>query len=168
MKMPLTILILILAFNIKAQERSKIYYDNRDSSIVKFFSHSEVPRILAENPSFGFTTVNFSVSKEGKIISIDDLIKSEDIFFRTAKNAIEKSSGKWIIKPGLEEQTFQITFLIIGDKLASRTKLERSVSDVKPPLKPYIQYDGIPKELTLLPTTKIVFKEIVVKSHIVQ
>ncbi|CAM4064104.1 hypothetical protein SAMN06265348_102179 [Pedobacter westerhofensis] len=166
MRMTLTILILILAFTVKAQENSKIYYDNRDSSVVKFFSQSEVPRILAENPRFGFTTINFSVSREGKIISIIDLIKSEDIFFSIAKIAIEKSSGKWIIKPGVQEQTFQITFFIIGDKLASRKKSEQYAENIKPLLRSYIQYEGNPKELTLLPTIDLVFKEIVVETHI--
>ncbi|CAM4231837.1 hypothetical protein SAMN06265348_107184 [Pedobacter westerhofensis] len=151
--------LLLLTLNAVAQQPIKIYYDNRDSSVVKFFTHVEVPLILAANPRFGFSTVSFSVSNEGKVTSIHNLLKPDDLFFITAKAVIEKSSGKWNIKPGIPEQNFEITFFVISDSLASRKKLEQYNPDIKPLLKPYIQYYDVPQELTLLPTITIIFKE---------
>jgi hypothetical protein len=168
MKSVLILFLFVFTLNGKAQEHNKIYYDNRDSSVVKFFSQQEVPLILAANPGFGFSTVSFSVSNEGKVTSIHNLLESNDLFFLTAKTVLEKSSGKWNIRPGLPQQTFQITFFVISDKLASLQKLKQYDEDNLPPLNPYIRYYDVPQELTLLPTIKIVFKEKVIKKKIIE
>lgn len=166
MRTPLILLSLLLSLSLRAQEKFKIYYDNRDNTVVRFLGQPTVPLMLAENAMSGFSTVNFSVSKEGKIVSIHNLLKSDNLFFKTAKDAIEKSSGNWIIKPGLKEQTFQVTFFITSERLDSLRKVTGVKENFQTPLSQHVQYDGMPQDLTLLPTIDIIFKQSVVKREI--
>ena len=155
------ILLLVLTFSLglKAQHEYVLYYDNRDSSVVKFLSEPKVSRMLEENEMWGFSTVDFTVSDKGKVIAIHNLLHQEDLIFNTAKAAIERSSGCWIIKSGLKEQNFQITFLIISTRLDSLRETDPKNSVFKIPLDSYIKYNDSPKELTILPTVTILFKE---------
>ena len=159
MKASIILFILTLSLGLRAQHKYVLYYDNRDSSVVNFFSEPKVSLMLEENPRCGFSTVNFTVSDKGKVIAIHNLLNQEDLFFRTAKNAIERSSNSWIIKSGLKEQNFQITFFIISTRLDSLRKTDASNSKFKMPLDSYIKYNDNPKELTILPTVTILFKE---------
>jgi hypothetical protein len=152
-------ILLISCLGVKAQDKMKIYYDNRDNSIVKFLSQPDVSLILAENPTSGFSTVNFVVSKVGKVISIRNLLESKDLSFRAAREALEKSSGSWIIKQGLDKQMFQITFYVISTRLDSLKKLDVSEKKIQVSLNQYIKYNDQPIEITLLPTVKILYKE---------
>lgn len=165
MKTPLILLCLFISFTIKAQEL-QIYYDNRDNTVERSLGQPTVPLILAENAMAGFSTVNFTVSKEGKIVSIQNLLKSDNLFFKTAKDALEKSSGNWMIKPGLSEQTFQITFFITSERLDSLRKAGHEQENSHVPSSQYVRYDDTPKELTILPTINIVYKQRVYKREI--
>jgi hypothetical protein len=159
MKASFILFILTLSLGLKAQHKYVLYYDNRDSSVVNFFSEPKVSLMLEENPRCGFSTVNFTVSDKGKVIAIHNLLNQDDLFFETAKNAIERSSSSWIIKSGLKEQNFQITFFIISNRLDSLRKTDASNSKFKIPLDSYVKYNDNPKELTILPTITIIFKE---------
>ncbi|MBB6498954.1 hypothetical protein [Pedobacter cryoconitis] len=159
MKTLIFLFILTLSLGLKAQHKYVLYYDNRDSSVVNFFSDPKVSRMLEENPRCGFSTVNFTVSEKGKVIAIHNLNNQDDLFFKTAKEAIERSSDSWIIKSGLKEQNFQITFFIISTRLDSLRKSDPKNSVFKVPLNSYIKYNDNPKELTILPTVTVLFKE---------
>lgn len=159
MKSCIILFILTLSLGLKAQHKYVLYYDNRDSSVVNFFSEPRVSLMLEENPRCGFSTVNFTVSDKGRVIALHNLLHQDDLFFKTAKDAIERSSGTWIIKSGLKEQNFQITFFIISTRLDALRKSDPKNSAFKIPLDSYIKYNDNPKELTILPTVTILFKE---------
>ncbi|MBB6503006.1 hypothetical protein [Pedobacter cryoconitis] len=168
MKTFITLLLLTLSISLKAQQKSTIYYDNRDNSVVNFFSKPNVSKMLAENSMCGFSTINFTVSDKGKVIAIQNLLNVQGLFFRTAKDAIERSSGSWIIKPGLKEQTFQISFFITTDRLDSLRIAGKNKDEFQIPVDRYVNYNDTPKELTILPTIKIIYKQAASKPFIVQ
>jgi hypothetical protein len=159
MKFKLLLLGVLLSFTIKAQQVGKIYYDNRNNSVVEYFRKSKVLPMLSENNMSGFSTVMVRVSKAGKIVSITDLLNSNNVFFLVAKDAINSSDGKWVIKPGVNNQTFQITFYMISGKKDSLRRSGRLVVDLQKPFGLNIDYNSEPIEVTLLPTVKIVYKE---------
>jgi hypothetical protein len=159
MKFKLLLLGVLLSFTIKAQQVRKIYYDNRNNSVVEYFRKSKVLPMLSENNMSGFSTVMVRVSKAGKIVSITDLLNSNNVFFLVAKDAINSSDGKWVIKPGINNQTFQITFYMISGKKDSLRRSGRLVVDLQKPFGLNIDYNSEPIEVTLLPTVKIVYKE---------
>jgi hypothetical protein len=159
MKFKLLLLGVLLSFTIKAQRVGKIYYDNRNNSVVEYFRKSKVLPMLSENNMSGFSTVMVRVSKAGKIVSITDLLNSNNVFFLVAKDAINSSDGKWVIKPGINNQTFQITFYMISGKKDSLRRSGRLVVDLQKPFGLNIDYNSEPIEVTLLPTVKIVYKE---------
>jgi hypothetical protein len=159
MKFKLLLLGVLLSFTIKAQQVGKIYYDNRNNSVVEYFRKSKVLPMLSENNMSGFSTVMVRVSKAGKIVSITDLLNSNNVFFLVAKDAINSSDGKWVIKPGINNQTFQITFYMISGKKDSLRRSGRLVVDLQKPFGLNIDYNSEPIEVTLLPTVKIVYKE---------
>ncbi|QNK64817.1 hypothetical protein H7F33_10195 [Pedobacter sp. PAMC26386] len=168
MKIFTTLLLLTVSISLRAQQKNSIYYDNRDNSVVNFFSKPNVPKMLAENPMSGFSTINFTVSEKGKVIAIQNLINVQGLFFGTAKDAIEKSSGSWIIKSGLKEQTFQITFFITSNRLDSIRVAGKNKNEFQIPVDRYINYNDSPKEVTILPTIKIIYKQAALKPFIVQ
>jgi hypothetical protein len=159
MKFKLLLFGVLLSCTIKAQQVGKIYYDNRNNSVVEYFRKSKVLPMLSENNMSGFSTVIVRVSKEGKIVSITDLLKSNNVFFLVAKDAINNSDGKWVIRPGINYQTFQITFYMISGKKDSLRRSGRLVVDLQKPFGLNIDYNSEPIEVTLLPTVKIIYKE---------
>jgi len=159
MKTFITLLLLTFSIGLNAQQKNYIYYDNRDSSVVNFFKEPKVSLMLAENPMCGFSTVNFTVSDNGKVIAIQNLLNVQGLFWGTAKDAIERSSGSWIIKPGLKEQTFQITFFVTSGRLDSLRTTGKDKEDFQIPVDRNINYNGPPKEVTISPTIKIIYKE---------
>lgn len=158
MKTTILLLLSVISLTINAQQRAKIYYDNRDNSIVNFFNTSNVLPILAENPISGFSTLIFSVSKNGEITSVTNLIKSDDVIFLAAKDIIKKSSGNWVIKPKVTSQIFQITFYMQSDEMDSLRKIGHSVIDLQKPHGEHVEYKDRPVEITLLPTINLIFK----------
>ncbi|QNK64549.1 hypothetical protein H7F33_08745 [Pedobacter sp. PAMC26386] len=85
------------------------------------------------------------------------------VMFQIAKNAIERSNTYWSIKPGLKEQTFQITFSIISDKMVTIIKSDKNNNIFEMSLDRHINYKDAPKELTILPTITIIYKEVVIQ-----
>jgi hypothetical protein len=100
-----------------------------------------------------------SVSKEGKVLSINNLLKANDIFFLAAHDAINNYDGKWVIKPGIDIQTFQTTFYMIFEEMDILRRSGKLVVDVQKPLRLNIDYNSEPVELTLLPTIRLIYKQ---------
>jgi len=76
------------------------------------------------------------------------------MMFDTAEKAVARFTGSWKIKPGIMEQTFQITFFAISNRLDSLRTASNSTKDYKVPLNRYITYTHSLKEITLLPTLR--------------
>lgn len=118
--------LLFLAFSLTVSAQKTIYFDNRDSSVVKFFKNTNlVDAIARENEAVGLVVMQFAVLKNGNVQEVQKIFAADELLYPGLEQALLTSSGKWTIRKGVQKQKFQISVFVSNVMLDSTINTKR-------------------------------------------